>query len=403
MSSYVPVPLDRVQPGNALPVDVWCPDGRLLLRRGQILQSEEHRDTLARHQACMTQADALAWQRSLERMLRTMRYEGANMAQIAQAPMPGEIVASDYHECQRVEGGWLDMQEILRGLLYHGQNATHLLERLEGIEQKVLTLLHKDSDEGLFILFQALHDLSLGYCATHALLVGMVGVLTAEKLALAPQTLLLRSALVMNIGMAILQDEMALQTRSLSAEQRRLIRSHPANSVEILQSLGVKDPHLLDIVLWHHAPEGSALQGDLMAGLRLLNLADILVAKMAPRKTRAAMSPLGAAKSMVLAPTETTATFRQAMVAALGFYPPGTYVQLANGETAVSISRGGRATTPHVASIANTDGMPLSKYTYHDTSHAPFAVRKPVSADLVNIHVNQDKISRMRQQQWIAS
>jgi len=401
MSCYVPVPLNRVQLGNTLPVDVWCPDGRLLLRKGQLLQSEEHRDTLARHQACMTQADALAWQRSLERMLCTLRYEGANAAQIAETPMPVEIFASDYRECQRVEGGWLDMQEILRGLLYHGQNATHLLARLEGIEQKVLTLMHKDSDEGLFILFQALHDLSLGYCATHALLVGMVGVLTAEKLALAPQTLLLRSALVMNIGMAILQDELALQTRSLSAEQRRLIRSHPANSVEILQSLGVKDPHLLDIVLWHHAPEGSALQGDLMAGLRLLNLADVLVAKMAPRKTRAAMLPLGAAKSMVLAHTETTATFRQAMVAALGFYPPGTYVQLANGETAVSISRGGRATTPHVASIVNTDGMPLSKYTYHDTSQSPFAVRKPVSADLVNIHVNQDKISRMRQQQGV--
>ena len=54
MPNYVPVPLDRVQFGKPVPVDVWSPGGMLLLRRGQNLLSAEHRDKLSNHQACMT-------------------------------------------------------------------------------------------------------------------------------------------------------------------------------------------------------------------------------------------------------------------------------------------------------------------------------------------------------------
>ena len=83
MQPYVPVPLSRVQLGKPLPVDVWTPDGRLLLRRGQVLQSGAHRDMLATHHASMTESDAHAWQKSLERSMRQMRASGLDMGAIA--------------------------------------------------------------------------------------------------------------------------------------------------------------------------------------------------------------------------------------------------------------------------------------------------------------------------------
>ena len=131
MLTYLPAPLTRVQLGRVLPVDLWTPDGRLLLRRGQALQSEAHREMLATHQACMTETDALAWKKSLERDMRAMRQAGVAMAVIAQAPMPAEILDTDYLESRDVDGGWLDLQEILRSLLYQGAQAAKPLHRLD--------------------------------------------------------------------------------------------------------------------------------------------------------------------------------------------------------------------------------------------------------------------------------
>jgi len=200
---------------------------------------------------------------------------------------------------------------------------------------------------------------------------------------------------VMNIGMARPQDSLSRQHKPPDPTQRQIIAAHPPTSSDILRGFGIQDDELLGIVQWHHTPDAASLHTDHLTSLRLLSLSDGLIAKMAPRISRAAMTPLGAAKSLVLESTPGTTVLRPAMAAVLGFYPPGTYVQLANGETAVVIKRGARANTPHVASIMNAAGMPLSKYIYHDSSAT--AIVKPLAGS-VNIHVSLDKVRRLRLQ-----
>lgn len=403
MMAHLPVPLSRVQLGRTMPVDIRTPDGRLLLRRGQVLESEAQREMLAGHQACMTETDAQAWQKAHEREMRAMRLNGVPMAEIARAPMPAEILDTDYLEGRTVDGGWLDLQEILRGLLYQGADAARPLPRLEGIEQKALSLLGQDPDECLFVLFQALPDLGMGYCATHALLCGVVSALTADKLAVAPgnRAMLLRAALVMNIGMARPQDSLARQLKAPSPEQRSIITAHPPTSAGILRGFGVQDPELLNIVHWHHTPDATTGHAEQHLSLQLLHQADTLVAKMAPRISRPAMSALGAAKSLVLEATAQTQTQRVAMASVMGFYPPGTYVQLANGELAVVIARGERATAPHVASLVNAKGMPMGSYFYRDTRQVDYAVRAPLPATQIHVRVNLEKVQRLRQQHGV--
>jgi HD-GYP domain-containing protein (c-di-GMP phosphodiesterase class II) len=398
--TYLPVPLERLSVGQILPVDIRAPDGRLLLRRGQQLLSEAHREMLGAHRACMTETDALAWQKAHERQLRELRNSGVDMADIATSAMPSQILETDFTESRTVDGGWLDLQENLRSLLYQGADAIAPLPRIQGIENKVLDLLKQDPDDGLFVLFQALPDLGLGYCATHALLSGIVGALTADKLAMSTDArdLLLRSALVMNIGMARPQDGLAQQAKAPSEVQRALIAAHAPTSAEILRGFGVQDPHWIDTVHWHHAPENSQGPAYQKASVHLLSLADTLVAKMAPRISRHAMSTLGAAKSLVLDASSPDRSERVAMASVLGFYPPGTYVQLATGEVAVVIARGDKATTPHVASLTNTAGLALGTYVYRDTRKSGFAVRESLKANQVNIKVNHQKIRRLRLQ-----
>lgn len=403
MSKYVPVPLERVQLGKPLPVDIWSPDGRLLLRRQQILRSEQHREMLVSHQACMTESDAHAWQRSLERFIRNLYSDGVDVSLLDQLPLPSEISEDDFLPGHEVTGGWMDVQDVLRGLLYQGASAVSPLPRLEALEDRAMALLQSNPDEGLFVLFQALPDLSLGYCATHALLSGLVSVLTADKLGLTAgaRAKLMRTALVMNIGMARLQDDLARQKTVPTPAQQQDIDDHAALGVTILKSLGLQDATVLDMVQWHHTPDLFSIQGTPWTLLRLLNLADELTAKMSPREVRRAMLPLVATKSLLMQNAKETSNLRQAMAVALGFYPPGSYVQLANGETAVVIARGSKANSPHVASIINTSGMPVSMYGYRDTSAPGMAVLAPVAAHTVQVKVIADKVMRLRQQHGV--
>ena len=399
MTGYVPVPTERLQLGRVLPVDMRAPDGRLLLRRGQALESEAQREMLMTHHACMTETDAQAWDKAMQRQMRAMVARGADMRAVVQAPMPAAILDTDYLADRPVDGGWLDVQEILRGLLYQGANAAAAVPRLEGIEEAVNRLLNHDPDEGLFVLFQGLPDLGLGYCATHALLSGVVGSLTVNKLGLpkAQADLLLRSALVMNIGMARPQDNLARQRKPPDAFQRAMINKHAPDSADILQGFGASDAQWLTMVRHHHDVDPSEVQDTEPAPLQLLNLADVLVAKMAPRISRAALPALQAVRALVQDATAQNASQRAAMASVLGFYPPGTYVTLTNGESAVVIARGERANTPHVASLVNDKGMAMSAYLYRDTAHADYAVRAPLLASQVHIRVSLEKVRRLRQ------
>ena len=88
--NYVPIPVAMLELGKPLPVDVWAPDGRLLLRKGQVILSAQHKEMLNTHQASMTESDAKAWQKSYERMIQTMLRDGADLADGERGHVGGE-------------------------------------------------------------------------------------------------------------------------------------------------------------------------------------------------------------------------------------------------------------------------------------------------------------------------
>ncbi len=396
---YVPIPVAMLAVGQPLPVDIWSASGQLLLRKGQPVVSEEHREKLHAHNASSTPSDALAWQRSYERMVHELLSQGMDVQQVSRAPMPSEIRASDYVVGQQLNGGWLDLQEVLRGILYQGGLAINPLERLAGIETKALALLKADVDDSLFSLFQALADSSQGYCATHALLCAAVCELTAQKLAMpvTQRASLMKAALVMNIGMARDQDSLARQQSAPTDWQRKLIQEHPVKSVDILQGFGFDDPDVLDLVRWHHDP--ATFQGleSMVLARHVLAMADSFIAKMAGRKTRVSMSPVKAVKSMVMGAEGIGLGVGSAMAQAAGFYPPGTYVKLANGETAMSVQRGERANTPWVISILDKDGVALGKWVCKETTTPATTIASAVTAENVRVTFNIDKVRKARE------
>jgi hypothetical protein len=208
---------------------------------------------------------------------------------------------------------------------------------------------------------------------------------------------LVSAALTMNISMARDQDSMSRQTSALTDWQRALVADHPQRSEHLLRSLGADDPLLLDLVRWHHEPgDARALEGN--QSLRsLLKLADVFVARTAARRTRSAQSPVSAVKNMVFGAEGEELGLGSAMAQAVGFYPPGTYVRLVNGEIAVSVQRGERANTPWVISIVGNDTMPLAKYQCKSTSEPHDAISAPVDFETIKVLVNADKVRKARE------
>jgi HD-GYP domain-containing protein (c-di-GMP phosphodiesterase class II) len=222
--------------------------------------------------------------------------------------------------------------------------------------------------------------------------------LTAIKLAIPePQRQALgTAALLMNIGMARDQDSLARQNTAPTEWQRTLIQQHPQRSVAILQGFGIEDAEVLDIVRWHHEPQAADGLASTAMARQVLAMADSFVAKMAARKTRVSLSPVRAVKSMVMAAEGAAQGIASAMAQAAGFYPPGTYVKLANGETALSVQRGERANTPWVIPILDKDGVALGKHICKPTTTPAFTIASAVAVENVRVTLSVEKVRKAR-------
>lgn len=388
---YTELPLQRVASGQVVPVSIWDAKGNLLLRKGQVIASEQHKELLAAHGAQVLDVDYKAWTRSYDRIVNRMSRDGASLEALARLPMPSTIQDGDYAVGFDIVGGWLDVHEVHKALLSQGSNAKNPLEKMESTQKRAMALLDADADHALFVLMQALPDLSVSYAAKHALLAAVLCELTARKLQV-PELLrpvLFQAALTMNLALARMQDELVRQTEEPSPQQREDIATHPARSVDILRGYGVDDADLLDMVAGHHEIDLPTANPRNRECRLIMQVVDQFIAKMSTRATRTAVSAPSAAKAMVDMRAQDAARVAAALSAAVGFYPPGTYVSLVNGETAVSVRRGGAAHAPLVVSLLRADGLSVLQYVARDTADKAFAVRAAVSAERLKITVSQ--------------
>ena len=254
----------------------------------------------------------------------------------------------------------------------------------------VRALALNNPDMALYVLTLANSTSVDTYSAQHAMVCLVIADLAAtwltwpevEKLALA------RGALSMNVSITSLQDSLARQSKSITDEQRKLVSGHAAASVELLTKAGVDDPLWLYAVQNHHTVSKKQGGESSDAGHRiaeLLRRVDIYTAKLSRRVSRASVTPATAARDACLDATGNPDSIGATLLRIVGLYPPGTFVELANGETAIVIKRGGKAHTPIVASLRREDGGLLMQPLRRDTQRSAFAVRRGLRPDQVRV------------------
>lgn len=225
------------------------------------------------------------------------------------------------------------------------------------------TLIWKYPD---MILGKLLLDKESPYSKLHPIMASLVSANIAKKHGLSPEIVQVITCANMtaNLGMLLIQDELAEHQGPLSAEQDTAIKNHPLVSQEILQSIGVNDPIWLEIVVKHHEkidgsgyPNGLATD-DIPDYVRVSTLADVYSAMVLPRKYRDGIHCHDAIKKLFgQRDNSLDKTLIQRFIKDMGIYPPGCWVKLKSGQMAIVIKRGIKsATQPTISVLTDSTG-----------------------------------------------
>lgn len=289
----------------------------------------------------------------------------------------------------------LRLHALLRSELF---DADWLLG-FEQAAQELHDLVQAQPDVALYLLIHTTgHELG-GYSALHAMACAAVGELAARWQGWRPleERTLVRAALSMNLGMTALQDTLAGQVTPPTPAQRAQIDAHAELSVQRLRQAGVTERLWLDVVAAHHrGAEGvdEAVE-TLPPATRLsetLRRIDIYTAKLSRRGHRPATSPALAARDACLGPGGRPDRIGATLLKVLGLYPPGTFVELANGEMGVVVARGAKAHTPVVAALRRADGSLMAHPMRRDTQQRAHAVQRGLATRELKVRVQHLRV-----------
>jgi hypothetical protein len=353
----------QIRLNQPLPWNVRTEPGNLLLSKGQLISSERQLETL------------------LERGMYVDEEEYERHRKQMEAATPPEDPFYTWSEMVRKAA--LMLRDPLADPQFH--------DHVQGLSGQLHDAVQRDPDIGGFELS---HMERVGYPVLHSLQTAYLCELVSRRLGLseAECRAMTCAALTMNVAMIDLQAQLCRQRHPVTEEQRTAITSHAERSAALLRQAGVADELWLDIVAQHHGhvPEGHAP----VELAHVVQQADVYLAKLSARTTRPALPVHEAARSFFLQHSGPANPIAAAIIKEMGIYPPGAYVKLANGETAVVVRRGESANTPLVYSLANAQGIAFAEPVRRDTRVDRFKVLAPVSRDNVMVRFDRARLFR---------
>ena len=354
MSVQTKINSGEIKVGAAMEWAACDAKGRLLLNKGTVIQSQQQLDAL------------------IERGL--YRQPGTS-GPAAPAPKPAKVLISPFLTID-------DLSKRLRGTFSGLINKKpDMPAHIRNIAGDIHKMCVQDLDAALGAV-QLTHDLE--YVLAHPLHVAILCELLAEFLKYddARRERLIVAALTANLGMLSLQATLHQQKEPLSVEQRQQIQVHPKQSANILRDAGVTDEQLLAIIVQHHERHDgtgyNGLKGDeILEEAKIIALADCYSAMVSPRGHRPSLSAKDCLKTLFMNKgNEHDETLSLIIIKLLGVFPPGSFVRLKNGETAVVTKRPVSGTWPIVKSILTSRGGPFGEPLQRDCNDEPHGIKE---------------------------
>lgn len=346
----------QIQIGVPLPWNVRNQDSTLLLAKGYVVRNESQ----------------------LEMLLDRGMYVDIEEVRAIEALQPATQPppASIYER-------WTCAIDALEALLPSPEDKPDFIARIHALAADIIALAAQDPDIGLFMAIRQDQARHLRYGYSHTVYTTLLCILMAQRLGWPEDRVqrLALAALTMNTSIADLQGQMAFQDYPVLDRQRTQIRKHPIDSAAQLERIGITDATWLATVREHHErtdgtgyPTGT---NSVDEAAQLLRMADQFMARISPRTLHPAMGVQEAARQAFR--DDKGGPLSRALIRELGIYPPGDFVQLANGELGVVIRRGAEARTPLVAAITDTQGRGVTSTLQRDTALPEFAITGPAT------------------------
>jgi HD-GYP domain-containing protein (c-di-GMP phosphodiesterase class II) len=310
-------------------------------------------------------------------------------------------IVQNEHEYEELLSLWADLEAGLGIILNSPNSVLEFEQRVYQYDRWMQSLLARDTDVGLYLLFQLSTQSSVGYSTSHALICAVLCHLIAQELSLATpeRDRLTYAALTMNIAITNLQDQLALQTDKLSPEQQTTVRRRAADGSALLATLGVSDELWLNIVSFDN---DSAKDQPSLIDLpphqrlaRILRTVDRYAAMISPRKSREGRSAEDSARSLIKGSASDKDEVGHALVQVVGLSPPGTCVRLDDGTTAIVIRRSSQAKRPHVAIVADASGQLLHEPQLHSTERGKPDIQSALPNSTVRLQLNHHLILQL--------
>lgn len=173
------------------------------------------------------------------------------------------------------------------------------------------------------------------------------------------------AALTSNIGMRGFYEQIQKQETPLSATQRRTIAQHPQKSAKMLHDIGIRNAVWLKVVLQHHElNDGSGYPSSLSKNQIVIGAKALAIAErysmMISRHSK--HEPISIGDALKVFFMEQGEKYEKALcmrfVLELTLFPPGSFVELANGDVAIVVRRNlEQASQPIVKSVADPLGQ----------------------------------------------
>jgi HD-GYP domain-containing protein (c-di-GMP phosphodiesterase class II) len=121
------------------------------------------------------------------------------------------VTIQNESEYEDLLGLWSDLESGLAIILDSPASIQEFEQRVWQYDRWLQALLRRDTDVGLYLLFQLAGNSHVGYSASHALVSAVLCHLIAQELnlPLPERNSLVHAALTMNIAMTALQDQLA--------------------------------------------------------------------------------------------------------------------------------------------------------------------------------------------------
>lgn len=357
-----------VRVGHPLPWDVFDFNGKLLLRRGHVIDT----------------------QRALERLIGDGLFLGDDSRrQPAAAPADEKPSALQYLVDARRQLGQ-PTQDLRAVRDFPG--------RIQRIAQ-LIDLACQAKAEVAIASILLLQDES--YALRHHINTAILSNLMAHAMSLSAEQVhsVTAAALTMNVSMYEIQDQLHDVKGPLNERIRALIRAHPTHSAQRLRKFGVTDEYWLKCVEQHHEyDDGSGYPNGLTGaeidrGAKIIGLADRYCARVSIRNYRPAqpsnlvLRDLYIEKGAAIDPI--VAAY---LVRILGLHPPGTIVRLRNSEVAVVVAPTDDADAPIAYAMLGPSGAALAVPSVRKTALDAYRIEDVLTRDKVDFSIQMSRL-----------